>query len=60
MKKNEKKSKILSEDYVLKIEISDESSEMIMKLEQIIHQDSISHKLPTDLNKLGNKGNDED
>lgn len=57
MKKNEKKTDF-NQELRLEIEISDTSSELIMRLEKIILDDMTTHKLPIDFNSLENKGED--
>ena len=44
MKKNKEE-----EEFVLKIEISETSSDLIMRLETIVKNDITSHKLPKEL-----------
>lgn len=56
MKKNEKKPKKNNEELVLNIEISDTSSEMIVRLEKIIQNDIETHKLPNEFKSIENKG----
>lgn len=58
MKKNNKSEKKTAE-FVLQIEISDSSSELIMRLEEIIENDITTHKLPKDFDSLKNKGGNE-
>jgi hypothetical protein len=58
MKKNNKSEK-KTEEFVLQIEISDSSSELIMRLEEIIENDITTHKLPKDFDSLKNKGANE-
>lgn len=55
MEKNKNISK-KNEELVLHIEVSDKSSELIMRLESIIKEDMTTHKLPTDFDSTENKG----
>ena len=56
MKENKKKSKKNHEEFVLDIQISDTSSEMIVRIEKIIQNDIETHKLPNDFKSIENKG----
>jgi len=55
MEKNKNISK-KNEELVLHIEVSDKSSELVMRLESIIKEDMTTHKLPTDFDSTENKG----
>jgi predicted phage-related endonuclease len=53
-----KKNIALKEECVLKIEVSDSSSELIMRLETIIKNDIDTQKLPKEFDILVNKVRD--